>query len=229
MIAQNTYGQFVVPTSSRHRPAARKILSGEIYEPETIDFIRNNCKDGDVIHAGTYFGDFLPGISAKLHSQAILWAFEPNAENYECAGRTIAINNLTNVKLFNVALGSKESKGYLLVENEYGKSLGGASMVIDEFQEYKSIEIKIVRIDDIIPKNRSISIIHLDVEGYEKETIIGAMQTIRKNKPILILEDNKGIINSKWFTANVLEIGYNVFGIIHGNTVLLPTSFTASP
>ena len=57
-VSYNKYGGYCVPESSRFRPAALAILSNDIYEPKTIEFMMSNCADGDIIHAGTYFGDF---------------------------------------------------------------------------------------------------------------------------------------------------------------------------
>lgn len=90
IISHNEYGKYCVPKSSSIRPAARKILSGEVYEPETIEFMRVNCGDGDVVHAGAYFGDFLPALSAGMSAGGKVWAFEPNFENYYCARKPLS-------------------------------------------------------------------------------------------------------------------------------------------
>ena len=93
-ISYNQYGGYCIPLSSSHRPAAQKILSNKVYEPKTIEFIRLNCGSDDVIHAGAYFGDFLPAISKGLNNESMLYAFEPNLENYRCALITLTLNNI---------------------------------------------------------------------------------------------------------------------------------------
>lgn len=35
------------------------ILSGKVWEPDTIEFILDHSHGGDIIHAGTYFDDFI--------------------------------------------------------------------------------------------------------------------------------------------------------------------------
>ena len=80
MVAYNKYGGYFTPLSSRRRPAVQSILMGKIHEPDTISFMRNSCNSGDIIHAGTFFGDFLPGLSSALSDNAKIWAFEPNLE-----------------------------------------------------------------------------------------------------------------------------------------------------
>ncbi|MDZ7845687.1 MAG: FkbM family methyltransferase [Owenweeksia sp.] len=43
-----------------------------------------------------------------------------------------------------------------------------------------TIEVDIVKIDDIVPKDREASILHLDVEGFEKQALTGGLETIKK-------------------------------------------------
>src|SRR5438477_11756587 len=81
-IAYNEFGGFCVPTSSLHRPAARKILAGQVHEPQTIAFVAAHGEHGDIVHAGAYFGDFLPGLSRACAPAYRIWAFEPNHANY---------------------------------------------------------------------------------------------------------------------------------------------------
>lgn len=220
LVAYNKFGGYFTPLSSKQRPAVQKILNGNVFEPDTISFMRNNCVHGDIIHAGTYFGDFLPGLAGALSNGAKIWAFEPNIENFRCAQITSLINNLNNVQLFNTGLGERNTTTQMLIESEFGVSLGGTSKILKERQKGKTIDVKIVRIDDVIPTDRNISIIQLDVEGYEKEALNGALNTIKRCKPILILEDNNKIIDTNWFADNILAIGYEIKGKIHANTLL---------
>lgn len=66
IVSYNKYGGFCVPESSCHRPVSQRIFSNGVWEPDTIEFIMSNCGDGDVVHAGTYFGDFLSALSKGI-------------------------------------------------------------------------------------------------------------------------------------------------------------------
>jgi FkbM family methyltransferase len=219
VIAYNKYGGYFVPLSSKDRPAVQKILKGSIYEPQTINFIKKNCNQGDIIHAGTFFGDFLPGISQSLSKNSILWAFEPNPENFRSAKITCLINNLENIELYNFGLGSEKSTANLLFKlGQY--HLGGASRIVSKIKKNSTVSIKINSIDNVIPNERLVSIIQLDIEGYENEALIGGLKTIKRCKPIIILEDNNNVIQSNWFADNILSMGYEVNQKIHNNTLL---------
>lgn len=218
--ASNAYGQYCVPVASAHRPVSQCILRGEIHESGTIEYIRENCKDGDVIHAGTYFGDFLPAISSALAPDAKIWAFEPNFENYYCAKTTIRLNNLQNIEIQNMGLGKAEAKAQLQIRSKQYKNLGGGSRINLGKDEELCVEVRLISIDQAIPSDRKVSIIHLDVEGYEKQALAGALRTIQNNKPQIIMEDNNDIINTEWFTRNILSLGYTLIGKVHNNHII---------
>src|SRR2546430_2068958 len=91
VIAENAHGFYCVPRAAVQRPAARKIINGEVWEPETIDFVVRHCVDRSVVHAGAFFGDFLPAVSRALVADAVLYAAEPNPENHASSLWTVRI------------------------------------------------------------------------------------------------------------------------------------------
>ena len=220
-IAYNKYGGYCVPLSSNHRPAAQRILAGHVWEPEIIEFLTSRCGAGDIVHAGTFFGDFLPALSQSVAPTSRVWAFEPNPENYRCALITTHINGLQNVELINAGLGERRGFLRMVISDTDGKSLGGASRMARETYEGStedSITVEVLTVDEVIPSQRKISIIQLDVEGFEKPALAGALKCIRRCKPILILES---LPDEDWLSTNILQLGYRIAGEAHDNTILI--------
>jgi FkbM family methyltransferase len=217
-IAYNKYGGYCVPVTHIDRPVVQKILSGDVYEPNTIEFIRENCQNGDIIHAGTYFGDFLPALSQSCGSGNKIWAFEPNPESYRHALITTYINSLQNVELTNAGLGEKSTSLSMKIADSSGKPLGGGSKLIQENKQKfdNSVIVDIVTIDEIIPSNRQISIIQLDLEKFEQFALNGAIKTIQRCKPIIILET---LPEEEWLSENLFSLGYRITGKLHLNTI----------
>jgi FkbM family methyltransferase len=219
----NQYGGYCLPESSLHRTAPRKILRGDVYEPGTIEFMRRHCGTGDIVHAGTYFGDFLPALSTACAPEAQIWAFEPNPENYRCARITMLINDLQNVSLLNAGLGAEPDTLSMRVREMQGRSLGGKSHLVEksDFDPVCDVEVGIVPIDSIVGNDRTVSIIQLDVEGHEQAALHGALGTIRRCLPILILEVRRDstLLDSNWFEETILSLGYAETGTVHGNSV----------
>jgi FkbM family methyltransferase len=231
VVSYNKFGGYCIPKSSQYRPTAQKILNHGVHEPETIEYIRKNCGKGDIVHAGTYFGDFLPGIASACSPTAKVWAFEPNYESYRCANITILINDLSNVVLTNAGLGEKKERLLVQTHDDSGNSLGGASQIISDINTEKITHqpIDIATIDEAVPNERRISIIHLDIEGHEEFALKGALSAIRKSRPIIILEDlpDNALFTSLWFKQNILGLGYRMTQSLgkttfrHGNKVFV--------
>ncbi|WP_420349452.1 FkbM family methyltransferase [Pelagibius sp.] len=222
-IAYTDSGGFCVPLSSRHRPAARRILEGSVYEPDTIAFLAEHCGQGDIVHAGTYFGDFLPALSRACAGHATIWAFEPNPENFRCASVTCAINALGNVRLANCGLGAGGGSAMMQVRSPDGRALGGGSQLqagAEVLPGNLTVEVDVVALDDVIPPDRAVSIVQLDVEGFEQQALAGAIGTVSRCRPILVLET---LPEESWFAENILGLGYRIDREIHGNKVLLPS------
>ncbi|HVA49244.1 MAG TPA: FkbM family methyltransferase [Pirellulales bacterium] len=215
-IAYNEYGGYCVPLASRYRPCAQQILAGCVWERETLEFMM--ARGGDVIHAGTYFGDFLPALSNSRAAGAGVWAFEPNPENYQCARITTQINRLTNVNLFHAGLGAARGASMMRTTDERGQPLGGLSQIISNrtIGCARTESVEMTRIDDVFPAHRNVEIIQLDVEGMEQEALEGAMRTIGRCLPVLILETVPG---DDWVRANLLPLGYRVERTVLDNTV----------
>ena len=221
--AKNMYGKYCVPASSaKTSPPAKKVLDKKVYEPKTIQFIIDNCGSGDIVHAGAYFGDFLPALSKSCHTSAIVWAFEAKREHYECAAETLKLNNITNVNLFHNGVGSKQESQMLQVikDANTGQVWGGGSRIVENpTAEVESIDM--VLIDEVIPSDRKVSVLHFDVEGFEQQALMGSLETIRRCLPVLIVERIEDV-DEDWLSQNILSLGYKIMPRrIYLNSILI--------
>ena len=203
LIATNEYGSYCVPAKASHRPACRAILRGEVYERETIRFLCDQA-EGDIVHGGTFFGDFLPAISRAYE---LVWAFEPNPDSFKCAEITIRLNDLANVNITNAAMGRAEGRLSLRTEHG-GEYLGGGSFIVDE-----PGETPVVPLDSIIPPDRHIGMIHLDVERFEGPALEGARRTIERCRPTIVLET---------VPEEISNLGYREVGTVNRNRIFKP-------
>jgi FkbM family methyltransferase len=212
-----------MPLSSRYRPAAQIVLRGYVNEPDTIDFIVQHAKDGDIIHAGAFFGDFLPALSRGCSASSKIWAFEPDPESYRCALITTLINDLQNISLINAGLGEASGVAELVTQDDKGSALGELSYIRPRSGRGSSgaVAVEIVAIDDVVPADRKVSVLQLDVEGYEQQALSGALVTIHRNRPFLIVET---LPREEWFAKNLKPLGYRIDRQIHYNTLLIPDS-----
>lgn len=218
-IAYNKYGAYCVPDSAVKRPAADLVKANSVYEPDTIDYLVKNNSGGSIVHAGTFFGDFLPALSKGIEQNRKIYAFEPNKESFRCTQITCLLNALDNVSLVYGGLGGSNSEGLIMTKNRKGISLGGASKFIshepDQFKG-QTESVSIYALDMIIPTDEHISILQLDVEGFEQLALEGASKLIDRCKPIIILENTP---EDEWMNQNLYNKGYKFSHKLHHNKV----------
>jgi len=224
LIGANRYGTYCVPASGVTTPAARAVLSGRVYEPDTLALLRAEAGGRDVVSAGTFFGDFLPALSTVLSDPAArVWAFEPNPESFRCAEMTVSLNGLSNVVLTNAALGATAGSGVLVTCEAGGGSLGGRSHLagagVDPSvagEHGGATAVAVASLDAAIPEDRDVGIVQLDLEGYELEAVRGAVRLIERCRPLLVLES---VPADRWFEQLLSDLGYETVGRAHWNTV----------
>jgi FkbM family methyltransferase len=209
-VHENTYGKYAVPEKVEHTPTAQTVIRGHVWEPKTIKFVQEHVNNQSMVHAGTYFGDMLPAFSKS--TTGTVYAFEAVPENFYCAKQTINLNKLDNVILTNAGVSEKEGTLDIGISNDVEK-FGGQSSFCKT--EDNTVTVKVVTIDSAIKD--PVSIIQLDVEGHEMEALRGAIETIRKYKPILILE-TVDQTDSFW-KEEILPLGYKQTATVHVNSV----------
>ncbi len=193
-----------------------------------LDLIEHpEYSDGkDIIDAGAYIGDSALVFDRYFSKCRRIYAFEPDASSYALMEKTIAMNKKSNIIPVAMGLGDSNSDGELtshgmgsnLLDRRFGK------------EPQNDRTIRIVRLDDYVKQNDIVTgVIKTDLEGFEMHFLRGALETIKKDRPILVLsiyhsaDDFFGI---KPFIED-LDLGYRfrLFkaddGMILGGTCLI--------
>jgi FkbM family methyltransferase len=82
--------------------------------------------------------------------------------------------------------------------------------------EIEDIEVEVVRLDDIISESESIDLIKLDLEGGEYHAMKGAVNLIRRCKPIIVFEAGEpssgryGVTPEMIFSFVSENLGYSI-------------------
>lgn len=196
--------RFFVPAYAVHRPASRQLLRGTFYEPATHRLMQRLLPErgGDLVHAGTFFGDMLPTFAAACAGR--VYAFEPVLESYILAKLCLIHNEINNVALFNAGLGDALGIVHMSTEGGGGRHRGGSSRIAETGQVTTLFAI------DLLPIER-LAVIQLDVEGHELPALQGADQTIARHRPVIMVEDNK-----RTCAPFLTERGYERAGRIPG-------------
>ena len=164
------------------------------YEKELLIIDKFADKTKDALDVGVYRGVYSYKLSQnfkKIHS------FEPNPLLFPYLEKNL-IKIISNIKLYNLALSNDNgftelklplrSKSIFKDNIEELFQLGAATMhQNNKINNYKKVPIKMKKLDDIEIGNK-IGLIKIDVEGHEKDVIQGGIETIKNNKPVLLVE-----------------------------------------
>lgn len=140
-------------------------------------------KQKDIIDVGGFMGDsaviFEDFTDKKIHT------FEATKSNFTLLLETLKLNNATRVVPINKGLGSQ--KQTLSMHTN-----GACSTLCDDYiafnKELKSEEVEIITLDSYVKENNiEVGFIKVDIEGFEQEFLKGAMETIKAQKPAMLI------------------------------------------
>jgi FkbM family methyltransferase len=186
------------------------------YEPTTTEVFKEYAKEGStVIDIGANIGYFTLLAAQCVGGKGKVVAIEPEEMNAKDLCANVALNGFTNVEIVKAAVSNKPGIAKLNVSA--GES-GEHSLVIPKSRKYAMTQdVKLITIDDLYIRN--ISLIKIDTEGHEYEVIEGAIKTLQKYYPPLIIEIWPEGLNTSGhsveeFGTLINSIGYNDISVI---------------
>lgn len=162
-----------------------------LYDLQTIEVMKKGlCENSNCVDIGCHLGTILRWI-LRFAAHGKHFAFEPVPQLYRYLSHTF--QNRDNVSFYNIALSDKIGKAaFYQVTQDLGYSGFRKRRLNSEFKDVKEIMVKTDCLDNIISKDTQISFIKIDVEGAEFEVLSGAIEIIKKSKPLIIFEHGLG-------------------------------------
>lgn len=112
-------------------------------------------------------------------------------------------------KIFDIALSdSVGTTTFNYVKNAPAYSGIKQRKYLVEKPDIELLEVKLDKLDNIIPVDERVDFIKIDVEGAEYSVLKGATETISRNKPVVLFEFGKGA--SDYYDTDANDI-YNFF------------------
>ena len=187
LIVKTLYGFNMKIDPVKDKGVEKSLYYTGTYEKGTLDILKNLLSDGDVfIDIGANIGLMSIFASSLVKNDGKVIAFEPNPDTRQILNENIILNSIGNIEVSSYALGSitENTKIY----DRWDSNRGSASLIRSEGST-EGHDIKVIRLSDYINSNTKISLIKLDIEGYELEALKGADHILqRKNPPMLIVE-----------------------------------------
>ena len=162
---------------------------GEFSESE-VQVFRDIIKPGfAVLDIGANIGCHTVALSRLVGSSGVVFAYEPERNNFNTLAGNVALNNLRNVYCFQKAIGS--ANGAIAVPEldlERTVNFGGLSLN-EDYSSGVHYPVPLITLDEC--NFLRLNFIKMDIEGMEKLALQGAENTIKNLKPILYVEDDR--------------------------------------
>ena len=175
------------------RDAVKEIMmDGGIWEPHVIRSIQTYAKPGSVaIDAGAFIGGHSMLMGRMVGDAGRVYAFEPQPKVYRELVHNIALSGLQEVVVpLRFALGEATAVIEMDPPAKYTRGVGDGSVEVDNESAAKvgrgGSKAEMRPLDDF--GFLGVSLIKIDVEGYEDAVLAGASKTIAANRPVILLE-----------------------------------------
>jgi FkbM family methyltransferase len=196
---------------------SQTIRNNKIWEPHMHDiFDKFIKKDSIVIECGCHIGSHTIKMASLCEK---IYGFEPMPATYNVLKKNIELNSITNAIIYEK--GVSDNKGtttfHWIGDGDTGQCgldnnpMGKPSWIKSTDE---TINVELITIDSL--NLDKLDFMKIDVEGYEPLVIKGGFNTIKKCKPVIIMEVWKNhfgevdINYTKELFKELLDIGYEV-------------------
>ncbi len=168
-----------------------------------------------VVDAGSHLGTFLVPFARRVGPNGKVIGFEPQPVIFESLSTAVMLNKVTsNTELHHACIGN--SGGTLEIDepdyNHIGH-FGGVPFEEKDFTEVKrsgkAITVPVMRLDDMFKEPR-FDFLKIDVEGMERDVLLGGAQMIKKFRPVMFIENCRRAKSAE-LMQTIFDLGYRAW------------------
>lgn len=182
-------GGYTMSLSPRDDALERAMYLDRTYEPATLHLMAGVLRPGDaVLDIGANLGLMTLHAARLVGARGIVYAFEPHPATLERLRRNLALNDVRNVQVLDVALGSAPGSRQLF---SFPKINSGRASLVPAKGGIPAGEVRVERLGELAARLglRSARFIKLDVEGSELPVLQGGLELLKAlPAPILCME-----------------------------------------
>jgi FkbM family methyltransferase len=166
----------------------RRIYYFGSHERKTENLIfRLTWQGANVLDIGANIGVYTMLAAKNARGSGKVISLEPVPQMFQQLSEGVRLNGYTNVLVYNIA--AWEQNRQLKMVCSEPQNLGSYGVDIKEHKQ-SGISVQAVRIDDLAVQLglQTVDLIKIDVEGAELQVLKGTIETLRRHRPILVLE-----------------------------------------
>jgi FkbM family methyltransferase len=198
---------------------SRQIFIAGCVEPNEFAFVDRFLEPGmTFVDVGANEGIYSIFAAQRVGPTGTVWAFEPSERELASLRRNSEHNGLV-FRIFPIGLSDSERVADLYIAEDSHAGLNTLGKIAYEGVNIARTEtVQLFRLDDVVAKNplSRIDIIKIDVEGTELYALRGAVETLRRYRPLLLFEVERPHLAAQGSTpeelvAFVCEQGYTLY------------------
>lgn len=183
---------------------------------EALVFFHDYLKPGDrVVDVGANIGDTVLTASQLVGSSGLVIGFEAHPRTFKFLMENLQLNQVNNVQSFNTAIGEKI--GEVSFTNDWRDDMNKVSE--------GTLKVPVSSLDDLVSIKETIALLKIDVEGYEKFVLEGAIQTLSRTECVYFEIGRDHFDNYGYKIQDVLLLvnnsGFELFKIISNGLIQL--------
>ncbi|MCP4914398.1 MAG: FkbM family methyltransferase [Oligoflexia bacterium] len=149
--------------------------------------VQEATKSNVFFDIGAHIGLYSVPIALKSKNTKVV-SFEPATFNFNMLNRHVSLNNLSNVKVYNVLVGESEDKKVPFLEDDTGINPMNSLADVDKTEGNSTNYKEMIQIDSFCEReNIYPDVVKIDVEGAEVLVLNGAKKAFSKSRPKIFL------------------------------------------
>jgi len=219
MIMPTAYGQMILNRYDINQANALLKTGRAIDHDEIVMLSRllaGRTPGIQVIDVGANFGTYTLGLAAAVGNRGKVHAFEPQRIIFNMLAGSVALNSLTNVYCYNMAVGARTGS-VEIPQFDYASPLNFGSIEFGPEQREQLHQkrkhdvaaaeyVTLVSLDSFAFER--VDLIKIDAEGMELDVLAGAADTIRRCRPLMYVEFIK--VDKRRLHDEISAHGYTV-------------------
>lgn len=206
------FGDLRIEAYASDSNTASVFLFGASDNLRLFEIYRQYCRPASTaVDVGANVGMHSLVFSHLVGNEGRVFSFEPSPRILQRAAENIRLNPATNIELISKALGSAVGTvGFLDLADQ-------ANIGESRVRRDAAGQVAMDTLDNVLATAhaRNVSLVKIDVEGFEREVLQGAQDTLRNEKPTLVIECNleqyelKEMLDAIPYACDVYAIPYS--------------------
>lgn len=203
--------------------STQRTMALGLFEPAETRLVTELLQPGSTfIDIGAHIGWFTTIASRQVGSDGAVIACEPFPANAAALEANLALNKAQNVRLVGMALGSQPGELSLAPAGDSG------GITALDWGQGERVTASVTTLDEIATEMPAITLVKIDVEGWEPHVLRGGSATLQRTNYVLI-EINKPALKKAGSSADELysllrDAGFTAFSPVAARGIrrLLP-------